>query len=345
MRRKLLGYYAFCIFVVMFGATACGTPSAAVEGHLPNPVVDQGMTLDWGVDVKNTALMLIKHSHSYIDLDMYELSDADILNALIQAQKRGVSVRVVLDATEPHSTSVGAPTLQKAGIPTHIISISQGISHIKMLIVDNQVLMGGMNYGGESWLNNDASVWMPKAPTVYQNLFEWDWERSGGQGAAAPVGTSSLIYDGEIEPAILSAIQSARTSIDMEAFDLSSRDVISALAGAANRGVTVEILLDPTQYSNSSAASTLRDAGATVRFYLPYRKELMHAKILDVDHGRTFIIGSANFSHQAYTYNHEGDILLHNVPLFDHAVVQNLSIEISRGTDFPMKTSYGETER
>jgi cardiolipin synthase A/B len=342
--KKAIGCYAVSCSLLLLSLSGCGISNSAVDGHLPSPVIDQGMTLDWGKDVKSTALRMIQHSHEYVDLDMYELSDEQILQALIQAKKRGVSVRVVLDATESHSTTVGTPTLEHSGVPTHILSIPRGISHIKMLIVDHQVLMGGMNYGSQSWLNNDASVWMPTAPPVYQSLFQWDWVRSGGQGAEAPLSTHSLIFDAGIEPALLAAIQSAKTAIDIEAFDLSSRDVIAALIAAANRGVSIEILLDTSEYGNRSAANQLRDAGVTVRFYLPYGQELMHAKILDVDHGNTFIIGSANFSHQAYTYNHEGDIILHNVPLFDQALMQNLAIETSRGTDYPLKKSFGNPQ-
>jgi cardiolipin synthase len=144
-----------------------------------------------------------------------------------------------------------------------------------------------------------------------------------------------LLDDRRTEDHIVRAIQSARDTIYLEAFNLSDWRVLSALKAAARRGVLEEILLDPNQVQNRKSANELRDVGATVRFYVPYQNEWMHAKILDVDKGKTFIIGSANFSHQAYTYNHEADIELHNVSAFDKSLEDDLSIQIARGTDYP----------
>lgn len=147
-----------------------------------------------------------------------------------------------------------------------------------------------------------------------------------------------LVTDGRIGEAMVTAISSARKTIDMEAFDLSDRDVIDALHQAVLRGVQVSILVDPTQRTYSeSGVSLLQAAGALVRYYRPYQGELMHAKIVDIDHGRTFLIGSANFSNQAYTYNHEADLELHDVPEFAAALETDLHQELARGTDDPLK--------
>ncbi len=306
---------------------------------LPKPAyAANGMELVWGKDVKAKALAMIRNSHTRIDLDMYELSDPDVIQALNQAFHRHVQVQVVLDATEPHSTGTGYPALQKDGIPTELIHIKSGIDHVKMLVVDNDVLIGGMNYGSSSWENNDASVYIPHADGQFQAMFDWDFRRASGAVAQAPVTELPLVTDGRIGEAMVTAISSARKTIDMEAFDLSDRDVIDALHQAVLRGVQVSILVDPTQRTYSeSGVSLLQAAGALVRYYRPYQGELMHAKIVDIDHGRTFLIGSANFSNQAYTYNHEADLELHDVPEFAAALETDLHQELARGTDDPLK--------
>jgi cardiolipin synthase len=63
----------------------------------------------------------------------------------------------------------------------------------------------------------------------------------------------------------------------------------------------------------------------------------MHAKILDVDHGRFFLVGSANFSHQAYTFNHEADLVLQNVPHFDQSLQSDLVPLMAGGSEYPKK--------
>lgn len=285
---------------------------------------------------------MIQSSQHVCELDIYELSDPDILRALVAAHSRGVDVRVVVDGTESHSVKTAVPELGKYDVPVVEIHIPQGIDHLKMLITDGPnggVLIGGMNFGSGSWNNNDGSIYLPKPEGDFQSLFQWDWARAHNQPAEAPHLRLPLVTDREIQGQVVHAIESAHKDVSMEAFDLSDYDVINALVAAVRRGVTVEVLLDPGQYLNRKAATTLRDAGVTVRFYKPYEGEWMHAKMLDVDNGTTFVIGSANFSHQAYTYNHEGDLVLHNVSQFDHSLQQDLSIQIARGTDYATKTS------
>lgn len=321
------------------GVTGCsGSSGNAGQRPVPTPVTQDGMTLDWGHDVKAQALSLIDQSGQYCYLDIYELSDPQILSALAAARRRGVDVRVVVDATESHSRQ-SLPTLKGTGVPTETLAIHSGISHIKMLVTEGGVLIGGMNFGAASWNNNDASVYLRHPNPSFLALFRWDWQRAQGLPAAAPAYQRPLLDDRAAESAIVQAIQSAQGSVAMEAFDLSDRAVLTALAEASGRGVQVEILLDPGQYLNRRNAQKLRDAGGVVRFYSPYGGEWMHAKILDVDHGATFVIGSANFSHQAYTYNHEGDIELHGVTAFDEALQNNLAAQMGRGTDSPARAS------
>ncbi|MCF8565267.1 phospholipase D-like domain-containing protein [Alicyclobacillus tolerans] len=328
-----------CLTIGVGFVTGCSEVNAVkAASPMPSPVTDRGMTLVWGQDVKAEALQMIQHSRRTCYLDIYELSDPDILNALASAKQRGVDVRVVADATERHSVEQGLPRLQKDGVSNAALQIHHGISHIKMLICDQNVLIGGMNFGAQSWNNNDASVYLPAANPSFLGVFRYDFARAHGQAAAAPGSQLPLIYDRNIQTHVVQAIQSAQNTVYMEAFDLSDYDVVNALKAAAKRGVAVEVLLDPGQSPNRKSSEQLRTAGAVVRFYRSRQGELMHAKILDVDGGKTFIIGSANFSHQAYTYNHEGDLILQQVPRFDKSLEQDIAAQISRGTDYPVRT-------
>lgn len=332
-------------FAVALGmlALAAGCLPAVQPGasqrHAPAPVTEAGMTLVWEGDVKTQALALIRESRHICHLDIYELSDPDILAALADARRRGVDVRVVVDAAERHSQEEGVPYLRRNGVPVESLRIPRGISHIKMLVADGGVLIGGMNFGSRSWDNNDASVVIAQPNDSFDALFRWDWQRASGHPAAAPAVKAPLVDEREMEQHVVDAIGSARQSVAMEAFVLSDWAVIDALTAAAKRGITVEVLLEPGQSQNRKTADTLRKAGAVVRFYKPYGEEWMHAKMVDVDHGRVFLIGSANFSHQAYAYNHEGDVELHQVPSFARSLEEDLADEMSRGTVYPERRS------
>lgn len=336
--------HTMMIFWILFGSLGISGCSTAMQASspMPSPVSENGMTLNWGADVKRQAIKMIDASRQTCYFDIYELSDPDVLAALNLAHRRGVDVRVIVDATEKHSQQQGLPTLRHDGVPVASLKISHGISHIKMLWVDGTVLMGGMNFGQNSWHNNDASVFLTQANPSFLGLFRWDWARSHLQPAAIIPNQSPLVSDRTTRQHVLQAIQNAHQNVYMEAFDLTDFGVLDALKAAHKRGIQIEVLLDPGQSPNRSSAVKLKAAGIMVRFYRPYQGEWMHAKILDVDGGQTFIIGSANFTHQAYVYNHEGDLELHNVPQFSRSFEQNLALQVSRGTDYPLHTQqYG----
>jgi cardiolipin synthase A/B len=340
----LLNHRNFLATTILVAATCsisgCGRALVQPQPYVPTPVSQAGATLDWGKYVKTQALNMIQHSQTVCHLDIYELGDPDILKALEDAHQRGVDVRVVVDSTESHSQAA-LPELRRHGVSVYAIHISQGISHLKMLVTDGTdggVLIGGMNFGAASWANNDGSVYFSQPSSEFETLFRWDWQRAQGHPAAAPKLPLPLVTDRSISNVVEQSIKNAHHTISMEAFDLSDANVVRDLVAAAKRGVEVVVLLDANQTYNSKSATTLRSAGVTVRFYRQYNQEWMHAKILDVDDGQTFIIGSANFSHQAYTYNHEADIVLNGATAFDQSLEKDLSIEIARGTDYP-KTS------
>ncbi|WP_304458445.1 phospholipase D-like domain-containing protein [Alicyclobacillus sendaiensis] len=325
--------------LIAAAVAGCGLwPNPTGQGErTPAPVtLADGRELLWSGDIKRQALSMIRAARHRLYVDIYECSDADVLRALLAASRRGVEVRVVLDATERHSMGVALPALEKAGMDVTPIRIKQGIDHVKMIIADRDVLIGGMNFGADSWANHDASVFLPGLASTFLPMFLWDAARAHGEAAEAPQDRAPLVSDRDIGPSVLRAIRSARREIDMEAFNLTDDDVVNALRWAVERGVSVNILVDPSQSRNRTAVQALRQAGALVRYYRPYGGELLHAKILDVDHGALFLIGSANFTHQAFTYNHEADVELTRVPAFAEAFESDLHHQIARGSSYPI---------
>ena len=93
-------------------------------------------------------------------------------------------------------------------------------------------------------------------------------------------------------------LDGARQSIDMAAYVLTNRAIISALASAAGRGVKVRLYLDPDQtmrsgQTNPALSALLETRGVETRFKA--RAADMHLKAFQVD-GRVLRSGSANFS-------------------------------------------------
>ncbi|KYP80864.1 phospholipase D-like domain-containing protein [Ferroacidibacillus organovorans] len=325
------------VFAAVILVTGCDPIGLTSDPAVPAATVEQGMTLLWGPEIKSEALQMIQASTVFCHLTMYELGDQDILASLRKAKQRGVDVRVILDATEPHSQTIALPFLRKYHIPVSLLAISGGISHIKSLVTENSTglhaLMGGMNFGPWSWENHDASVYISHAENGFEGLFQQDDARANGWPEASVAYPLPLLYDSQIEPAVLEAISGAKRTVDVEAFALTSRSFITALETAAARGVTVRVLLDAKQGYNHRSAARLARAGISVKYYAPYQGEYLHAKIVNVDHGSVLFVGSSNFSYHGFSVNHEGDLELIQVPRMGATVASDFNTQWGRGGD------------
>jgi phosphatidylserine/phosphatidylglycerophosphate/cardiolipin synthase-like enzyme len=91
-------------------------------------------------------------------------------------------------------------------------------------------------------------------------------------------------------------IAGARKSIDMAAYVLTDRALVSALGAAAMRGVRVRVFIDGGETDRAGSAVELIATAPNVELRRKGRgRDLMHLKSYQVD-GRTLRTGSANFS-------------------------------------------------
>ncbi len=106
---------------------------------------------------------------------------------------------------------------------------------------------------------------------------------------------------------IVKLLDSANTSIFVEAYILTQHRIIRALERAATQGVNVYALLDPHPFglgtSPAGTAAQLAAAGVHVRWSWA-RYVYTHAKFMVLD-DRTAIVSTANFSGAAFTVNRE----------------------------------------
>ena len=89
----------------------------------------------------------------------------------------------------------------------------------------------------------------------------------------------------------LALIRSATKSVDMAAFTLTDWPLIAVLKEARGRGVTVRILLDPSQRQADAKLAEMKDVVRVKKRGRPY----MHLKAYAID-GVLLRTGSANFS-------------------------------------------------
>jgi phosphatidylserine/phosphatidylglycerophosphate/cardiolipin synthase-like enzyme len=112
-------------------------------------------------DPATRLLDMANGAQTEIKIDIYGLTYAPLMDALIAAHERGVSVRIVADHTQSAGTAEH-PQLQRlvnAGLDVLIGTSSRGaIDHSKYLIVDGaQVAFGSFNFS-QSALAQDNTL-------------------------------------------------------------------------------------------------------------------------------------------------------------------------------------------
>jgi len=256
---------------------------------------------------------LIGSAHTRVLVEMYELGRADILRELGDAAGRGVNVRVITDPTVVASRK-SAAILDALGVRERVYPVDDGrhqIDHVKLLIVDGEAAVGGMNWGKHSDRNHDYVLETHVAVDVDRlvRIFEQDWSLAGGRPAplATNPGEIAQTAPGEgIRTMLQAALIHATRRALAEVYTLTDPEVIAELVQAHRRGAVVRVLLDPNQAYNLHAYAMLKAGGVEVRWYPIPRGALLHAKIGLFD--GELVLGSANWTLSGLGVNHELDI-------------------------------------
>jgi cardiolipin synthase A/B len=285
----------------------------AAAGRVPEAGVAQPVRLWQDARIFQLVGSLIGSAHARVRVEMYELGRADILRELGDAVGRGVTVRVLTDPTVVASRR-SAAVLDSLGVPERVYPVDDGrhqIDHVKLLIVDGEAVVGGMNWGQHSDRNHDYALETHVAVDVdrLSRIFDQDWSLAGGRPSplGAFAGEVAQTAPGEeirsmLESALLRAVHRALA----EVYTLTDPEVIAELVQAHRRGAMVRVLLDPNQAYNLHGYSVLNSGGVEVRWYPIPRGALLHAKIGLFD--EELVLGSANWTLSGLGVNHELDI-------------------------------------
>jgi phosphatidylserine/phosphatidylglycerophosphate/cardiolipin synthase-like enzyme len=121
---------------------------------------------------------LIKEAKDSIDISIFFLTHKNISKELVRASKRGVSIRVILDATAATNGYSKHNYLRDNGIPVKVENWG-GKMHMKSAIIDNKhLIVGSMNWTKAGESKNDENTLIIKnfkdAPK-YQRFFNLMW--------------------------------------------------------------------------------------------------------------------------------------------------------------------------
>lgn len=294
----------------------------------PNPPDNIGKGIDQYVQ------QAIDAATTSVDVTSFDLNLPSLMNALINAQKRGVKVRVVYDSENGNNdlnndlTNNKAydaiKTLSAAKIPLADGGRSNGLMHNKMVIIDGKLLfMGSWNLSyNDTYRNNNnlLRITDPKIIANYQAKFNESFvKKLFGAKAEVKVPYPTMAIDGvkvenyfspedEVMAKLVTLVGSAKKSIHFIAFTYTHADLSSAMIARAKAGVQVAGVIE-----NRGASQ-----GALVPLFcakLPVKtdgnKYTMHHKVIIID-GEIVITGSYNFTKSADDSNDDNVLIIHS---------------------------------
>ena len=260
-----------------------------------------------------TIYSFIKSATKTLDMTMYELNDSTAVSDLVALERAGVAVRVILDREETSTNASAYNALKAAGVGVVYSSSAFTYTHQKTITVDGKeslVLTG--NLTSEYYpTSRDYGVFDTDASDVaaIEKVFSADYAHK----SITPSDGDNLLWSPTTaEDRLLSVINGATTTLDIEEEEFSDSAIIDAIANAASNGVTVRVVLeDPSDYS--SEVSKIENAGGSVVGYSSSTGFYIHAKAIVADYGlstQTVEAGSMNMTSNSLGSNRELGIIL-----------------------------------
>lgn len=261
----------------------------------------------------------------------YDISAEEIAQALVDAFKRGVDVKLVID--DDNFSGKCITMLLDAGVPL-VTDNRSALMHNKFAIIDrNSVFTGSYNTTDNcAHKNNNNSVLFRSTALAEIFINEFDEMFSGGifgnKSERGPFAllkkTSYASVDGmelnayfapedDVEKIIFRHIKDARKSVYFMYFSFTSDDLGELMIEKYKSGVKVAGIFEKRgANSEYSEYTKMKIEGLPVQ--LDSNRDIMHHKVLVID-GVKVITGSYNLSRNANNQNDENIIIINSVEI------------------------------
>lgn len=177
------------VMIALSGIVGCQTRERTVEGTV-QPHFSAGQGIEWIIECE------IDNAGKRIDAAVYTFTSRPLAQALVDAQKRGVRVRVILDPSNASGSYSKAAYLVKNGIEVRTEK-GAGLMHHKFALLDDSVLItGSFNWTASAEAENDENILLlkgfPATCRSYSREFERIWHE-GKVWSEEPEETPELV--------------------------------------------------------------------------------------------------------------------------------------------------------
>lgn len=285
--------------------------------------------------MEKALMAYIESASETLDVCVFDLNLPEVAQALLDSQKRGVKVRVIIDkdnAEKAYDVEAELKEMEKRGM-LMLAHNRSGLMHNKFMIADGiRVWTGSYNFTRNCSRFNDNHAIVLESRELAEN-YEMEWreifEKRHGKRFAYPTphpkvnigGTIIQNYftpEDDLRGAIVAEMAKATNEIAMMAFSFTDAALTAGIREAMGRGVRAIILLDSGLARHPGANTRELEAmGANVRMSPGVR---LHHKVIVIDR-ETVVLGSANFSAAAFDRNDE-NVLIVKAPNFAQAMLR-----------------------
>jgi len=257
-------------------------------------------------------LSLVAAASTSLRVKQFTLSEPRLIQAIIDAHRRGVAVRVMLN---PHRSSGDRPNdtvldqLQKTGMAVQWTNPAFVVTHEKSIVVDDRLaLIATFNMVLKYFTETRDYGLITTDPGQVAEVaagFDADWER----GQFHPDSQAGLLWSTtNARPLMARFIDQARYSLDVQHPKFVDATIVDRLVDARERGVHVRVLCggrhglsDYDILDTFASLRILHRAGIRVH----RQKHLkLHAKLLLADDRRA-LLGSMNIDRSAFDLRRE----------------------------------------
>lgn len=187
-----------------------GTRVISVQPLLtPDPGVYTGQVLALIQSAQNKFYMQTQYIHPSDNAGDQGLTD--LINAVINAQKRGVDVRIILSQWQVQNDKNGNPVwwerLQQTGLDLSAVKLQSGV-HNKGIVVDSKtVMISSQNWSGDGVLRNrDAGliIFDEEVAKYYEKVFLHDWQFMAQAGPTdASIDNRAALAAAVVQPVLM----------------------------------------------------------------------------------------------------------------------------------------------
>jgi phosphatidylserine/phosphatidylglycerophosphate/cardiolipin synthase-like enzyme len=310
-RRAIATLCRICVVMLaVICITGCNLSLAQTSPETRCPPTDVPVHVIDGIyvlpeDGRDPVIEEIDAARCSVDVSIYMITDDEVIDALARAQARGVTVRMLLEATPFGAFGGQVDTLDE--ISALGISVKYGpdefrFSHAKYIVVDGAVgIITNQNLTFSSFESNrEVGVITTDAEVVrsLSDIFVADWSGE----PLYDIADRLVVSPENSRASLVDLLASAEGSIRLYVEVIRDDEIVSGLNDAESRGVEVRLIVNaPDDDLDFEVLGALAQGGVEVRVA---DHIYVHAKALLIDNDIA-LIGSHNPTSTSIDNNRE----------------------------------------